>query len=261
MRSGAAGTMTKPWKFQKGMGFLQPYMANRKRETNLVHESDEDSNMHNQEECEDNHEEDSVVEPGNEEREDGGTPGNTPKTQTQETPLDLPGSSRENTPTPRKKIKKTDNSAKMRSILLKSIENRGKRAAERAAERAGLLERVQPQSHPLYHFFMSMYESTKRMPPSSQHVVRNQIYKAVADMEATLLDVPQTNTFHPSQFIPHHDQHQYGPYCASQCSTSTPLSSYSDSEAHQIEATTLNDPQGKEERDTLVNFISYFSEN
>ncbi|KAJ8958075.1 hypothetical protein NQ314_006466 [Rhamnusium bicolor] len=42
IRSGAAATSQKPWKFQKEMGFLQRYMANRKRDTNLTDASDEE---------------------------------------------------------------------------------------------------------------------------------------------------------------------------------------------------------------------------
>lgn len=85
---GAAGATSKLWKFQREMGFLQPYMANGKREANLVNESDENSNTQNQEEleCEDDNKDNGVVELGSEEREDkGGTLGNTLKTQTPDT--------------------------------------------------------------------------------------------------------------------------------------------------------------------------------
>ncbi|CAH1113781.1 unnamed protein product [Psylliodes chrysocephalus] len=250
VRNGAAPSTLKPWKFQTEMGFLQPYMANRKKEINLLDEYDEDSNTQNYEqlENEDTLEVDSEVEHASEEREDeGGIPRtaavfsgnskeNSPKRHVQENPSDLPDSSRENTSTPQYKIKKKDN---IEILLKQSIENLEKRATERASHRAGLFDRIQPPSDPLYHFFMSMYETTKRMPPSSQHVVKNHVYKAVTDMEATLLNIPQIHTHQQSQFYQCNIQHQYDQCNDSRCSPSTPLSSIHNAP-----------PESREERNT-----------
>uniref|UniRef100_A0A8D8PYU2 MADF domain-containing protein n=1 Tax=Cacopsylla melanoneura TaxID=428564 RepID=A0A8D8PYU2_9HEMI len=42
-------------------------------------------------------------------------------------------------------------------------------------------------SDPLFHFFMAMYQSTKKLPPQLQHQIKRQVFQAVSDAEAGIL--------------------------------------------------------------------------
>ncbi|KAL1456570.1 hypothetical protein WDU94_001291 [Cyamophila willieti] len=41
---------------------------------------------------------------------------------------------------------------------------------------------------PLYHFFMAMYQSTKKLSPQLQHQVKRQVFQAVSDAEVEMVD-------------------------------------------------------------------------
>jgi hypothetical protein len=88
-----------------------------------------------------------------------------------------------------KKMKKDNIS----SPIERSILERDKSAKERAAERKKLEEK-NPENDALYHFFMSMYEITKKMPPVSQHIVRMNVFQAVSHEEARMLNLAQPTT-------------------------------------------------------------------
>lgn len=79
------------------------------------------------------------------------------------------------------------------TFLKESMVKRLQRSKARREERAKLMEEKKHKevykSDPLYHFYMSMYEMTKVMPPSAQHTVRNRVYSAVTQMEASLLNI------------------------------------------------------------------------
>ena len=40
------------------------------------------------------------------------------------------------------------------------------------------------KNDPLFHFFMSMYETTKRLPPISQHAIKTSIFSCVSQEES-----------------------------------------------------------------------------
>jgi len=158
-------------------------MTNRKREANLVDSGDEDSATPMQNDNEDlevsevlenNYQESSVV--GNENdkaiecNEDRDTVFKEPQN---------------------KKIKKNDIS----NLIQQSIINREHRAKARAIERKRL-EDSKPLTDPLYHFFLSMYHTTQKLPPASQLRVKNKIFETVSEAEAALLNIPNTSFQH-----------------------------------------------------------------
>jgi len=161
------------------MSFLLPYMANRKREANLVDSGDEDSATPMQnaieypevsEVSENNYQESSVVENENdvsiECNEDRDTVFKEPQN---------------------KKMKKND----IGNLIQQSIINREHRAKVRAIERKKL-EDSKPLTDPLYHFFLSMYHTTQKLPPAYQLRVKNKIFETVSEAEAALLNIPNT---------------------------------------------------------------------
>ncbi len=118
------------------------------------------------------------------------------------------------------------------------------------------MDKIQPPNDPLYHFFMSAYETTKKMPDTSQHFVKQQVYKAVSDMEATLLNIPLIPTQQTSQLDQCNIQHQDNPCTDHQFSSSGSLS-FSEDSSHQSSPTQIHDGSAEEvERhgNTLVNF-------
>ena len=87
---------------------------------------------------------------------------------------------------PPKKMKKPD----VASLIQRSIQQREQRAKERAIERKKF-EDSKSTNDPLYNFFLSMYQTTQKMPPASQHFVRSKIFEVVSQTEASLLNFPQ----------------------------------------------------------------------
>lgn len=73
------------------------------------------------------------------------------------------------------------------------------------------------------------------MPPSSQHLVKNEIFKAVSDMEASLLAL-QTNSTYSSNVMSHHDQCRNVSEVSSQRTNFQPTQISSDSQTNQIDA-------------------------
>ena len=62
-------------------------------------------------------------------------------------------------------------------------------------------ERLGPQeTDPLYNFFMSMYGTTAKMPPASQHMIKREVFRIVSDAEETLL-------FDMSPYLQGHSSH------------------------------------------------------
>lgn len=228
IKSGAPAGTIKPWKFQKQMGFLQKYMANKEREGNLEEHS-ADNLSQNNDYCVSpaDEDEDPIIQSGSETIEGADL-------QVENSPL-----LSTETPTPAKRMKK-DNVA---SILKQSMDKRQERAKERAKERRELLENLKPNQDPLYHFFMAMYETTKRMPPSFQFDVRKRVFTAVSDVEATLLNISTTI------------QHQYNQYST----VTTPVhSSFTDSSCSLI--STNNEPPSTSSGINVIHYINDFSE-
>ncbi|XP_049800006.1 transcription factor Adf-1-like [Schistocerca nitens] len=184
MKSGAPAESVKEWKFQKQMGFLQPYMANKAREGNLI-ECNDDSETTPQTFATDSPTD--VVDEGEESLNmQQGITSARDDLQSRALPEISPPPEE---PTSAKKIKKDT----IAGLLKRSIEQHEERRKSRSEERRNLLAQTSAPSDPLYHFFMSMYQMTRRMPPSSQYVVRNDIFRVVTEMEASLLNIP---TYH-----------------------------------------------------------------
>lgn len=196
LKSGAGAETVRQWKFQKQMEFLLPYMENRKRSANIFDSDDEQSDNADTEVSQiletndfeipspilenDYHvvEEDNEVH-NNKEREDS-------------VEKDTPSSAgRKFTfKEPQKKKKKND----IGSLIQQSIANREQRAKERSIERQKLVD-FQTPNDPLYHFFMSMYQTTHKMPPASQLVIKNKLFEVVSQVESDLLNCQQNNAF------------------------------------------------------------------
>ncbi|XP_049796136.1 uncharacterized protein LOC126212774 [Schistocerca nitens] len=160
MKSGAPAESVKEWKFQKQMGFLQPYMANKAREGNLI-ECNDDSETTPQTFATDSPTD--VVDEGEESLNmQQGITSARDDLQSRALPEISPPPEE---PTSAKKIKKDT----IAGLLKRSIEQHEERRKSRSEERRNLLAQTSAPSDPLYHFFMSMYQMTRRMPPSSQN--------------------------------------------------------------------------------------------
>jgi hypothetical protein len=86
---------------------------------------------------------------------------------------------------PPKKMKRHD----VAGLVQRCFEQRDQKAKERAIER-NMLEDSKYANDPLYNFFLSMYQTTRKMPPASQHFVRTKIFEVVSQTEASLLNIP-----------------------------------------------------------------------
>lgn len=180
MKSGAAAEPTKPWKYQQQMAFLQPYMANTQRQGNL-NESQCINIDATQDDAIGNNQIDSVE--------------CDEYVNTQNTIDDLDAEQcleRHETPsshlsaTSKKKIHHKDTAT---SLLKRSMEQHEERRKLRAEERKVIEQHLTSDNDPLYHFFYSMYKTTKEMPRAAQFAVRNDIFRVVTDMEAKLLNI------------------------------------------------------------------------
>lgn len=80
------------------------------------------------------------------------------------------------------------------SLSQQSIANYEQRAKERSIERQKLVDLKTPND-PLYHFFMSMYQTTYKMPPASQLIIKNKLFEVVSQVESDFLNFQQNNTF------------------------------------------------------------------
>lgn len=98
---------------------------------------------------------------------------------------------------PPRKQKKID----IGSIIQRSIEQREERAKERALERKKFENSTLPND-PLFHFFMSMYQTTLQMPPASQHFIRSKVFEVVSQTEASLMEFSPPEIPHPHSQAP-----------------------------------------------------------
>lgn len=197
LKSGATPQSIKPWKYQRQMSFLLPFMSSGQREEN-IEGSDEDSQLLSElstneyvackyEESaqlylpenaaiEEDTEVPDIEQPfiKNEERNDDENRGRTESVTINVTPL-----------ISTKRRKKINN---VRAVLSRSLVRRGERARRRAEEPKN------PDDH-LFNFFKSMYQVTKAMPQQYQHRVRAQVFQAVSDAEAEVINIrPQSVT-------------------------------------------------------------------
>lgn len=80
------------------------------------------------------------------------------------------------------------------SLIQQSIATRERRGKERSIECQKLVDLNTPNDS-LYHFFMSMYQMTYKMPPASQFIIKNKLFELVSQVEFDLLNFQQNNTF------------------------------------------------------------------
>ncbi|KAL3283110.1 hypothetical protein HHI36_006268 [Cryptolaemus montrouzieri] len=200
IRNGASDESIKLWKYQREMGFLQCFMTrgSKNQDRNLQDDSDTDgtqvSNI-DHDDCtviEEPHTQNIMSDNDYELRDDTHSTNLSIKDITAHiSPATLaPSSLQKNTNVilrPHSKIKENNITALMKQNMeiLRQISD------QRSEERKRILEEIEISKDPLYHFFIFVYETTKKMPPSYQYIVRNEVYHAVSNMEAKLLKLPQ----------------------------------------------------------------------
>jgi len=192
-KSGAGAETVRQWKFQKQMEFLLPYMENRKRSANIVDSDDEQSDNADTEVSQIlETPQTPILENNYELEEDNEVHSNKEREDSVEKLKDTPSSAgRKFTfKEPQKKKKKND----IGILIQQSIVNREQRAKERSIERQKLVDLKTPND-PLYHFFMSMYQTTYKMPPASQLTIKNKLFEVVSQVESDLLNSQQNNGF------------------------------------------------------------------
>ncbi|XP_031329356.1 uncharacterized protein LOC116160309 [Photinus pyralis] len=262
-KSGAAAETIKEWKFQKQMGFLQPYMVNKSREGNL-RQDDETENL--SQDFESNVD---VAEVYNE---------NSQQMNIQDQPENMEDESQSQTlsqtaptmlstkrtliatPNSIKKMKKDNVTTLFKEI---SIEKREERAKARTEERKNLVQQLNlTQNDPLFHFFLAMYQSTKKMPPSYQHMVKNGLFNEVSQAQAMLMGIGSAVYQQPSP-----DQQQLYYQNLHSPPAATPSSSRASSTSFHSEQSLLSTPEIYPEkndystsssRDELINLITSF---
>ncbi|KAK7790455.1 hypothetical protein R5R35_007233 [Gryllus longicercus] len=194
LKIGTPAQSIKQWKFQKHLSFLLPYMASKTREGNL----DEDSESAPPTCGTDDSPEVvegrvSNVQQGIRSAPDEAPP-LAPLGTSSATPAEIPTPTAIGTrPAKRRKIET------VAGLLKRSMEQHEERRKRRSEERERILEQLSAPSDSLYHFFLSMYEVTKTMPLSSQFAVRNNVFRVVTDMEATLLNIPAEHSHRAPQ--------------------------------------------------------------
>lgn len=182
IKSGAAEI--KLWKFQSQMEFLLRYMFNENRETNSTYDDNHSEPPQDQSTESDNQHSDdqTTFAEGKEELVQPNTANADYFDSSANEPVESPTLKKN----PKKKLKKIH----VYNLTHKTFEQREQRLKERAEERKKLEERNAPTDD-LYLFYMSMYELTKKMPPSSQHIVRRNVFLAVSQEEAHLLNISE----------------------------------------------------------------------
>lgn len=157
----------RPWRYQGLMEFLKPHMGNRTNKTNLLEEShDEPSQIHS----------DSTENESEKIKENYGY--RTSSVESQSSELSSTGTGRVH------KIKR--HKRKMANVSMNpSIE--GHEEVDRQRKRTDTSNDFtvnNVKNDPLFHFFMSMYETTKSLPPLSQHTIKTNIFSLVSHEES-----------------------------------------------------------------------------
>ncbi|XP_039287545.1 uncharacterized protein LOC111054443 [Nilaparvata lugens] len=184
IRSGVAPESLKTWKHQSEMAFLLPYMNSRRRDTSSYQDdSDNDNSQMAHNNFEDGPTEIDLQDLMGEEDIAG------------HSTLSLGDNSALITSTSKKRKLKPRKTSKNQHDITSMLKQQMEEQEEEEVEVPPIAVRKVEERRdstlpkdPLYHFFISMYETTIKMPPAAQHTVRNQIFNAVTNMEATLLD-------------------------------------------------------------------------
>lgn len=272
----------KEWRLEKQMGFLQPYIVNKSREGNVREDRDDENSTQDYQanviytdvDTYSIVEEELTMQQQNESAEyeaqlqvSETLPSTSAATASSTASPKSPTKSE--TPKSAKKIKKDDVAA----LLRHTMEKREERAKARTEDRKDMLETWQlTHNDPLFHFFMSMYQSTKRMPPATQHIVKNGVFNVVTNAEATLLNIPAYEQFTPLHqqretyaSTPSHRRNLTPTATPSYSSDSTTAHShYSDNsllspvDVPEEQATNEGTIEGTTDSLNLVNFINTF---
>ncbi|XP_045475414.1 uncharacterized protein LOC123681206 [Harmonia axyridis] len=264
-KSGAGAETIKEWKFQKQMGFLQPYMANKSREGNLRQDGETEILTQDFEinveaaEVDKEHSQQMNIEEQPENVEDE----SQPKALSETVPTML-SAKRTSIATPKsvKKIK-NDNVTK---LFKETIEKHEERSKARNEERKNLVQQLQlTHNDPLFNFFLAMYQSTKRMPSSYQHMIKNRLFNEVSQAEAMLLGISPAVQQQPSldQQQPYYQTlHSLPAATPSNSRASTATSFYS--EQSPLSPFDIrpekNDYSTSSSGNELMNFITTFAE-
>lgn len=201
------------------MAFLIPYMANRPSITNI---EDSNENTHSNDKTQDA-DEPSQSQRDTEEIDIEETQGDEAESQSHTQEVDQSLTNREQTPTRKRRKRDT-----LSDLLNKSVQEHQERVANRQREREHLknitndftISNVKHDS--LFHFFMSMYESTKLLPVCSQHTIKTGLFAMVSQEEAKSL--PQI------QYPPRPGSSDVASYYSSYSPASHHLSNISDKE-------------------------------
>jgi len=250
-KSGAAAETVRQWKFQKQMEFLLPYMENRKRSANIV---DSDDDRSDNADTEDSQIIETLQTPILENNfvlgGDNEVHSNKERDDSVEKLIDTPSSSgmQFTFKEPQKKLKKND----IGNLIQQSIANREKRAKERSIERQKLVDLKTPND-PLYHFFMSMYQTTYKMPPASQLIIKNKLFEVVSQVEYDLFNFQQNNAF-PE---PQSQQIQQNIYSQPQSSSTW---SYGENSSTSRESSVSENVENQDGQDGIVHYINTYKE-
>ncbi|XP_023714352.1 uncharacterized protein LOC111868155 [Cryptotermes secundus] len=183
-KTGSKADIQRPWSYQHQMEFLIPYMKNRSTCTNIEQQplADISATEHGAKRNEEDapHFDQDEPEVGNCDE------------------LGRSQSDRSESPVP-KRPKLSDQTA-----ILRFIKTSEMRAKNRDELRKTILQREQLtlplKNDALFHFFMSMYNTTKGLSGKYQRQVRSKVYEAVsqAEEEDELEKTTRTSSFSPS---------------------------------------------------------------
>ncbi|XP_044732810.1 uncharacterized protein LOC123295502 [Chrysoperla carnea] len=259
IKNGAAATEIKLWKFQSQMEFLLRYMIHDYREMNftndeeryIIHEYRE-MNFTNDEEQEPTQDEvtesdikyseDQIAE----ENDELGSL-NTPS-EGEENSMDSLVMESTKSPIPKKKVKKSD----IGNLIQKNLDER-EQSKKRDEDRQKLLEKIVAPTDDLYLFFISMYELTKKMPPTSQHIVKRNIFHAVSEEEARLLNISVPTYSSHQQFSQDLNTNSYVNH--SDWSTISP-----NGQAHSPAATSNSPEETSDSKPILPDIVTYIDD-
>ncbi|VEN61351.1 unnamed protein product [Callosobruchus maculatus] len=194
MRSGIPASEIQPWRYQKQMNFLLPFMPHHNQEGNIDADSDIDNNEENSQagqmqEAEDHEQQtldysDASQQMISETTECKQEPGCSSVTKNKNSSKKSVTEDQSMSPTRKvkraKKIQKDDVSVSINQFP-SNYENMDE---DRIYEIKELEGSSKPPDDHLYHFFMSMYYTTKSMPLAYQYTVRNDVYNVVSKAEA-----------------------------------------------------------------------------
>lgn len=191
IKSGAAPENIRLWRFQKQMTFLERFMSSGHREGN-VNDSDDDSQLP------------SALPISNEILDSENVDGDNSHESVTHEQFNNADVDRDNieestrktsgtlvqTPVASSKQSKKRKQDDMQSLLKRALQQRDERTKKREEERRKLESRDNLTDDPLYNFFISMYQLTRKMPPNYQHRVRTQLFQAVSKAEEEIMNIP-----------------------------------------------------------------------